>query len=179
MLIAMRLEQAKERYNFVILERRDQYVKELNSLLKDVKSQSELHATKIRNLLSNLLRDVLAAIVLVGFTLFSKVSDIVQLNESHLLVYIFTGLGIYYIVSIALQATIDLVDVWTSKQEMFYWENVTKELIPAGDFKKHVANSLRSRVCGFSIIYPIIAFIYLVLAVACFLFPNYWKQFVF
>ncbi|MBC7457672.1 MAG: hypothetical protein H7235_05295, partial [Bdellovibrionaceae bacterium] len=66
------LEQAKERYNFVILDRKDAYVKELKDLLKDLRAQSDLYSQKIRGLLSNFLRDVLAALVLVGFTIFTK-----------------------------------------------------------------------------------------------------------
>lgn len=62
-------EQAKERYSFVMLERRDAYAKELAILLKDLKQQSELYSAKLRTFLSNLTRDVLAGILLVGFTL--------------------------------------------------------------------------------------------------------------
>ena len=41
-------EQAKERYSFVMLERRDAYAKELAILLKDLKQQSELYSAKLR-----------------------------------------------------------------------------------------------------------------------------------
>lgn len=44
------LQQAKDSYAFVILERKDAYHKEMRELMKDMKSQSDLYASKVRDL---------------------------------------------------------------------------------------------------------------------------------
>ncbi len=168
--------QAQQRYNFVILERKDKYISELKDLLKDIRNQSDLYSQKIRTLLSNLLRDVLAAIILVGFTLFTKFSDNIQLDKELLLTYVFNGLALYYVISIVLQAIIDFTDIYISNKEIFYWKNTTKELLPEKEFKTHIQKSLKSRKISLWLIYPLIAFIYLLVAFACFRFPVYFKK---
>lgn len=170
------LNQAIQRYNFVILERKDKYISELKDLLKDIRSQSELYSQKIRTLLNNLLRDVLAAILLVGFTLFTKFSDNLQLDKELLLHYVFYALSIYYVISITLQAIVDITDIQVSKREMFYWKKTTKELLPEKDFKRHIAESLKGRRRSLLIIYPIIVLLYLFVAYSCYKFPDYFHK---
>lgn len=64
-----------------MLERRDAYAKELTNLLKDLKAQSDLYSSKVRSLLGNLTRDVLAGILLIGFTMFTKFTEIEKLSR--------------------------------------------------------------------------------------------------
>jgi hypothetical protein len=166
------LEQAKERYNFVIIDRKDAYVKELKELLKDIRTQSELYAVKIRTLLSNFLRDLLAGLVLVGFTLFTKFTDQDTLSDNHRLKLVFYALAIYFIASIILQAIVDWTDISVSKKEMLYWKNASKELLPEKDFDRHIKNSLTGRRRSLRIIYPIVAVFYVGIAFTCFYFPD-------
>jgi hypothetical protein len=168
--------QAEQRYNFVILERKDKYISELKDLLKDIRNQSDLYSQKIRTLLNNLLRDVLAAVVLVGFTLFTKFSDNIQLDKELLLTYVFNGLALYYVISIAFQAIVDITDMYVSNREIFYWKNATKELLPEKEFTMHINNSLKGRKKSVWIIYPLIALMYLSVAFACYKFPVYFKK---
>ncbi|SDE18004.1 hypothetical protein [Pedobacter soli] len=169
-------EQAKERYNFVIIERKDAYVKELKELLKDIRTQSELYSGKIRTLLSNFLRDLLGAIILVGFTIFTKFTENTKLLNEDLLEYVFYGLALYYLVSILMQSIVDISDVNVSKKEMMYWKNATKELLPEKEFRQHIDKSLKDRKISLRIIYPVIAICYLVIAVACFKYPSILKE---
>lgn len=168
--------QAEQRYNFVILERKDKYISELKDLLKDIRNQSDLYSQKIRTLLNNLLRDVLAAVVLVGFTLFTKFSDNIQLDKELLLTYVFNGLALYYIASILFQAIVDFTDVYVSSKEILYWKNATKELLPEKEFTKHIENSLKGRKRSLWIIYSLIALMYLSVSLACYKFPVYFKK---
>lgn len=170
------LSQAQQRYNFVILERKDKYIAELKDLLKDIRNQSDLYSQKIRTLLNNLLRDVLAAIVLVGFTLFTKFSDNILLDKELLLTYVFNGLALYYLISIVFQAIVDFTDIHVSNKEILYWKNTTKELLPEKEFKTHIDQSLKGRKISLWIIYPLIALMYLTVAFACFKFPVYFKK---
>lgn len=172
------LEQAKERYNFVIIERKDAYVKELKDLLKDLRAQSDLYAQKLRNLLNNFLRDALAAIVLIGFTIFTKFSDNLGLEKHDLLEKVFYGLGIYYIVSIAFQAATDWSDILITQKELTYWKRVSKELIPEREFNKYYKESLQTRIRSSYILYPLIALLYVIIIVSCFLYPYVFEQLI-
>jgi hypothetical protein len=168
--------QAEQRYNFVILERKDKYISELKDLLKDIRNQSDLYSQKIRTLLNNLLRDVLAAVVLVGFTLFTKFSDNIQLDKELLLTYVFNGLALYYVASILFQAIVDFTDIYVSSKEILYWKNATKELLPEKEFTKHIENSLKGRKRSLWIIYSLIALMYLSVSLACYKFPVYFQK---
>jgi len=170
------LRQAEQRYNFVILERKDKYIAELKDLLKDIRNQSDLYSQKIRTLLNNLLRDVLAAVVLVGFTLFTKFSDNMLLDKELLLIYVFNGLALYYVSSILFQGIVDITDMYVSNKEILYWKNATKELISENEFTMHIETSLKGRKRSLWIIYSLIALMYFSVAFACYKFPVYFKK---
>lgn len=167
--------QAQQRFNFIILDRKDKYVSELKDLLKDLRTQSDLYALKIRTLLSNLLRDVIAAILLIGFTVFTKISDNLQLEKSELLEIVFNGLAVYYLLSFIFQGTVDLVDIRVSKKELSYWKQVTNELLPVGEFETHMSKSLRGRRRSLWL-YGIIGLLYVSLAFACHKFPGVFNK---
>lgn len=171
-------QQAKERFNFVILDRKDAYIKELKDLLKDLRSQSDLYSLKIRTLLTNFLRDILAAIVLIGFTIFTKFTDNVGLEKHKLLEYVFYGLAIYYLISIVFQAVVDWSDIIITNRELKYWKNASKELIPESEFDRHLRDSLQDRRISLWILYPIIGTLYLLIAYACFKYPAFFKSLI-
>lgn len=170
--------QAKERYNFVIIDRKDQYLKELRDLLKDVKSQSDLYSVKIRTLLNNLLRDVLAGFLLVGFSFFTKVSEITKLKEDQLVEYVFKGFAIYFVISAIIQTIVDFFDINVSKKEIYYWKNVTREFIPQKEFEKHINESLYNRKLSIRILYPILVIVYFAIAILSWNFPCIWNKYM-
>ena len=172
------LEQARGRYSFVITERKDAYVKELKDLLKDLRGQSDLYSQKIRTLLSNFLRDVLASIVLIGFTIFTKFSDNLSLDKHQLLVYVFGALGVYYLVSIVMQTTIDIIDIQITSGELRYWKKASSELLPEKEFDQHYTSSLKSRRRSLRWVYPIIALLYVGISVACFVYPRKFESLI-
>ncbi|MBT2563761.1 hypothetical protein J7E50_05450 [Pedobacter sp. ISL-68] len=173
--ISPAFEQAQQRYNFVIIERKDAYLKELRDLLKDLKGQSDLYALKVRTLLSNFLRDLLAAIVLVGFTIFTKFSDSVKLENIKLLDVVFYVLSAYYMFSILMQSVVDIFDVSVSKKELLYWKRAAKDYISEKDFKDHVFLSLKGRRISLYIVYPTVALCYILISLACLYFPSYFR----
>lgn len=172
------LRQAKDRYNFVILDRKDAYIKELKELLKDLRAQSDLYSNKIRSLLTSFLRDVLAGIILIGFTIFTKFTDNIGLDKNKLLEYVFYGLAIYYLVSILMQAIVDWVDIDITNRELKYWKRASKELIPENEFTKHLKDSLGPRRRSFRILYPLVSILYLALAFACFRYPTFFQNLI-
>jgi len=171
-------EQAKERYNFVILDRKDAYAKELKDLLKDLRAQSDLYSYKIRTLLNNFLRDVLAALVLVGFTIFTKFTDNIGLDKNKLLTYVFDGLALYFLISIAFQSIVDITDMNITTKELTYWKKAAKELISEREFNLHYQNSLRSRKLSIIVLYPLIGLLYIVIAMLCFKYPFFFEHII-
>ena len=170
--------QAKERYSFIIYDRKDLYQKELKSLLIDLKNLTDLYSNKLRSLLSNLLRDVLAAFILVGITLFSKTNEIEKLFDNSLITYVFFAFGIYFILSATFQLSIDLFDVLRSSKEFDYWKNISHEYMPKTDFIKHKSETLKKRAIGTFIIYGIIILCYIGIAIVCFNFPYIWFKII-
>ncbi|MDR1500910.1 MAG: hypothetical protein LBT43_00450 [Prevotella sp.] len=170
-------EQAKERYSFVMLERRDAYAKELTALLKDLKQQSELYSSKLRSFLSSLTRDVLAGIFLVGFTLFTKFTEIEILSQHEGLInIIFKGLAIYFMASALMQMITDISDVILSKRELNHWGKCTSETIPKKELDGHIKKSLNPRLWTTSIIYLLLIFLYGVIAFVAWHFPEIWNN---
>lgn len=170
--------QAKERFSFITYERKDQYQKELKDLLKDMKSLSDLYSNKVRALLSNLLRDVLAAFILVGITLFTKTSEISQLIDNKLIRYVFVALGVYFVVSAIFQAATDIFDIIRSRTEFDYWKNITREYMSLLEFKKHKSKTIDQRARGTIIMYFVITLLYGVIAYICFNFSCIWLKII-
>lgn len=169
------LEQAKERYDFIVYDKKDLYQNELKDLLKDLKSMSELYSNKVRTLLSNLLRDVLAALVLVGISLFSQQSNIQKLLENKLIFYAFNAFGIYFIVSALFQLTIDFFDSRRTIKEFDHWQTTTKDYMSAETFKKYKKEGIGRRMIDAAIMYGAICLCYFALSYLCFHVVDYWK----
>ncbi|GHT36709.1 hypothetical protein FACS189435_0220 [Bacteroidia bacterium] len=177
-VIENNLQQAKEHYSYIVYERKDSYPKELKDLLKDLKSLSDLYSNKVRSLLSNLLRDVLAAFILVGITLFSKATEILKLFENKLIQYVFIAFGGYFIVSAIFQMITDFYYIQRSSKEFDYWKNVSREYMSQKDFETYKSKTLNKRARGSIIIYLIIIVCYISIAFACFNFPCIWNKIV-
>jgi hypothetical protein len=178
-IIDSTFQQAKERYNFVIIDRKENYLREVRDLLKDMKIQSDLYSGKIRNLLSNLLRDVLAGFLLIGFSLFTKVSELNKLvQEENFLEIVFKSLAVYFIFSAIIQTIIDITDMIISKKEMFYWKNVSREFIPEQEFNKHIKTSLKNRIRSVWTLYTLIILCYFGIAFLSYKFPYIWEKYL-
>lgn len=125
------LDQAKERYGFVILDRKDAYLKELKDVMKDVRTQADLYASKVRDLVSTLLRDVLAVLFLVGVSLITKLNTTevaTSANSSQLFIF-FRVLAIYFLVSMLLQIISHTRDVVLAKIECERWLQLTHDYL--------------------------------------------------
>ena len=171
-VITNSLQQAKERYSFIIFDRKDEYQKELRDLLKDLKNLSELYASKVRSVLNNLLRDILASIVLVGFTVFTKTTDIAALKDNGLIKPLFIIFALYFGVSIIIQAIADWLDIGKARREFIYWRNISREYISKSDFEKHMSQTINKRRTISIVLYSIVASIYVLLSIACFYFDS-------
>ena len=172
------LQQAKERYSFIIYDRKDEYQKELRELLKDLRNLTELYSLKIRGVLSNLLRDVLATLVLIGFTIFTKTVEIKQLSENQLLTPMFRVFSVYFLLSIAFQAWTDWYDIRKTRREFVYWKKISREYITKTDFENHMNQTVNKRRNGTILIYSILAVAYSLISILCWNFKTIF-QYVF
>lgn len=168
--------QAKERYNFSTYKRQDEYYKELRDLLKDIKGMSEQCNQKIRSILSNLSRDVLGALLLIGVTLLSKITELNKLADNHLIKYVFYGYGLYFAASALLQFIVDTIDLSDTNREFDYWKNISRNYISNSEFAKYKNETYGKRKCKFWIQYIVILFVYVILSVFCFKAYDIWNM---
>lgn len=160
------LNQAKERYGFVILDRKDAYLKELKDVMKDVRTQSDLYANKVRDLVSTLLRDVLAVLFLVGVSLIAKLNTtevINSVNNTQLFIF-FKVLAIYFLISITLQAVSHWRDVSLAKSECERWLQLTHDYLTKEVVDDNFTRPLNKRRNMFYLFASISIIIYFCLA---------------
>ncbi|WP_269530729.1 hypothetical protein [Chitinimonas sp. BJYL2] len=120
------LQQARDSYGFVILERKDAYHKEVRELMKDMRSQADLYAAKVRDLVGSLTRDVLGILVFIGFSFIGKF-DQTKLHElltSAELALLVKVLAAYLVLSCILQLASHLRDASLAYQESEAWLDV-------------------------------------------------------
>lgn len=164
--------QAKERYNFAIFDRKDQFQKELRDLLKDLKTISDLYSTKVRAVISNLLRDVLAGFLLIGITLLSKIENVQAVIDSKTIKYVFQAFAIYFLTSIVYQTVFDLFDLSKTNKEFKYWRQTSREYISDEIFKQHLKETVEGRKIFTYICYFVLFLTYLVVAYCCWNFTD-------
>lgn len=172
MLNRTSLEQAKERFSFITFERKDQYQKELRDLLKDLKSVSDLYAIKVRGVLSNLLRDALAGLLLIGITILSKIEKVDSVVSSPVLNLVFKAFALYFILSIIYQTLFDAVDIFKTKNEFIYWKQTSREYIGQDEFKKLMTNTVGKREIFSYWLYGLLILTYLSVAYLCYNFLD-------
>ncbi len=170
--------QIKEQYNFILLDRKTEYQNELKNLLNDIKSITDAFSEKVRSILSNLLRDVLAALVLVGITLFSQVDEIKNLSENNLINYVFDAFGIYFLASIVLQGVFDYMDIIKSVKDLEYWKDITHDYISKSQFNTYKQKTLGKRFKQMASYYIIIALFYVGISIACFNYSSICSKFL-
>lgn len=133
--LAVALQQARDSYTFVILDRKDAYHKEVRELMKDMKSQADLYATKVRDLVSSLTRDILSVLVFIGFSFIGKfdqrnIHTLLESTELSLLVKFLAG---YLVLSCVLQFSSHLRDASLAYQESRTWLDVLQHYSSRSD----------------------------------------------
>lgn len=163
------LEHAKNKYRFVVLKRKDEHSKELANVQKELRSHSDLFAQKVRSLLNGLLRDFLAALLLVSIGLFARFVKDINVLQSPEAGLIFKGLGIYFIFSALLQAFVHWRDIRISENEMIYWtRDLTRNYMSADELKKLTEESISERKKSCYRQAALIVFLYIVIGVSSF-----------
>lgn len=141
------LKQARDSYGFVILERKDAYHKEMRELMKDMKAQADLYATKVRDLVSALTRDILGLLVLVGFSFIAKfdASKLQDLNSSAAFALLCKSLAGYLVLSCGLLIFISYRDANLGFAEIKNWFKILQNYTSTDDFTQRVLGPLQKR----------------------------------
>ncbi len=158
------LTQSIEQYKFVIQDRKDAYAKELRELLKDVQHQAGLFSEKIRSIMNSLLRDVLAALLLISLGLFSRVGKSKEVLESDEANLLFKALAFYLAISLFLQVFIHLRDLYLTNKELRYWTKATRTQIGIDEIKKYLSDPIKDRRWSFYGMLTILSLIYIILS---------------
>jgi len=145
------VKQARDRYGFVVMERKDAYYKELRDLLKDVRSQADLYAAKVRDLVTSLQRDVLAIMVLLGFTLLPKINQVHDslIAPSFEMVMFFRVLSGYFIISFVLQACSHCRDLSLSYKEGHDWLTLIHDYTSQKELEDNFEKPIKRRKITF------------------------------
>lgn len=133
--LAAALQQARDSYAFVILERKDAYHKEVRELMKDMKAQADLYAAKVRDLVNALTRDVLGLLVFLGFSFIGKFDqkNLQALLDSAELALLMKFLACYLVLSCALQFSSNLRDANLAYEESKTWLDVLQHYSSQAD----------------------------------------------
>ena len=132
------LEQARYRYEFVIKDRKEAHSKELSDLQKDIKTATDGYSRSANDLVTGLLRDALSSIFLLSIGLFSKFIGNTDLLDERFMGWLFKGLCVYLIVSIAVRAVVGWKGLALSLQDLKYWKNVTRNHMSCDEFDSHI-----------------------------------------
>lgn len=165
-LLKPALSQAKDNYYFVLAERKDAYYKEMRDVLKDMKAQADLYATKIRDLVGSLSRDFLAIVIFIGLSFVSKF-DIEKLNSllSSVELSVFSKiLAAYLILSCLFQNINHFVDAQLSYNESKKWLYILKNYVDDATAEERFFAPICARRISLFIAMGISIFSYLLLA---------------
>lgn len=168
------LQQARDSYAFVILERKDAYHKEMREIMKDMKGQADLYASKVRDLVGALTRDILGVLVFVGFSFLGKfdpknLSVLLGSSELALLLKFLAG---YLLLSCGLQTAVHWRDSILSYAESSRWLSVLQHYTSRADNQEGFLNPIRKRRRTLMLAMAIAASIYIALAVLVWNLPQ-------
>lgn len=157
------LEQAKDSYAFVILDRKDDYHKEVRDLIKDMRTQADLYATKTRSLVGSLARDTLGILVFLSFSFMARAQriEIEPLLTNNTMSLILNVMSIYLFVSILLQILVYMRDDYLTQLENQHWLKVLQNYTRTDDQQENFLEPIEKRRKTFRFAMYVIALLYL------------------
>lgn len=172
--LAAALNQARDSYAFVILDRKDAYHKEIRELMKDMKSQADLYAQKVRDLVSSIARDALGILIFITFSFVARFDkeNFAELLGSAGLSVISKVLACYLVLSLIIQSAAHFRDVVLSDQESKKWLDVLQHYSSSDDKENRFLEPIRKRRNTFYIALAIAALIYVMLTIATWNLPS-------
>ncbi|REM96265.1 hypothetical protein DSI35_27195 [Mycobacterium tuberculosis] len=141
------LEVARQQFRVTVVERKDQSVKEQRELLKDVRSQAEIFSSKVRDLVSSFLRDILASMLLIGLGLIARLNsgELTKVSGSAAIDAFFKGLAVYFAISFVVQVAAHWRDLWLTSRELRRWWDLSRSQLPGSDVARIIGEVIRPR----------------------------------
>lgn len=171
------LKQSQNKYQFIILDRKNDYASELSNLLKDLRIQADLFSSKLRSLTSGLTRDTLATLALISITLITRLGDNSQFLSSDTADKLFKCLAIYIFVSASVQGATAYLDTKSSWTELAYWKGVLREHMGLEEIDSHIKSSLRFRQISFGILHGLLLTLYGLIGLIAWHFSFFYNSF--
>lgn len=168
------LQQAKDSYAFVILERKDAYHKEMRDLLKDMKSQADMYAAKVRDLVSSLTRDILGILIFIALSFISKFdqNNLNKLINSIELATFLKFLSGYLVLSCTLQLISHYKDANLSYEESKQWLGILQNYTSKHDNKEKFIEPIKKRRNTLFIAMFLCGLIYIILTITIWNLPS-------
>lgn len=160
------LRQAKDNYKFVILDRKDAFHKEMRELMKDMRSQADLYASKTRELSSSICKDIFALLVFIGFSFIGKFDQShldIMLSNLYFVVFLKFLAG-YFIFTAFFQLSLHWRDSKLSYNESNMWTDILRNYTSQSDKESNFLNPLKSRRKTLHFIMIVVGVLYGVLA---------------
>lgn len=159
--------QAKDSYAFVILDRKDAYFKELREIMKDMKSQADLYAAKVRDLIGALARDVLGVLLFVSMSFVGKfdraqIKGLLASDEAGLML---KCISIYLFISCFATLAIHWRDATLSYRESRTWLTILQQYSSRDDRTQRFIEPLTSRLLTLIVAGSFTALIYIILSI--------------
>ncbi|MEN4050196.1 hypothetical protein P9A10_16365 [Serratia marcescens] len=174
------LQQAQDSYAFVILDRKDAYHKEMRELLKDMRSQADMYASKVRDLISNITRDILGILAFVGFSFLSKFDkkNLMDLLDSHELSILVKFLAGYLLLSCILQISAHWRDSFLSTRESQRWLKVLQRYTSREENSNNFLQPINSRKNTLYFSFVVMVLVYVALFITTWNLPAIAKYFL-
>ena len=170
------LRQAKDRYEFVIKDRKEAHAKELSQLQKDIKVATDSYSAATNDLVCGLFRDALSSIFFVTLMLFPRLIGSKDILQGGLGIWLFYSLAVYLLVSVFIRIYIGLNSLKLSLRDIYYWQDTTRNHMSKSEFRKHVCSRTKPYQEHYCYNAMWIVSIYIVLAVLLFLAPEALKD---
>lgn len=120
------VEQAKDKYEFVIKDRKEAHAKELADLYKDIKSTTDAYSKSAGDLISSLLRDALSAIFVLAIMLFSRLIGKEDLLNGPCIHWLFVFLSVYLIFAPIVRISFEWFSLELNKKDLLAWKDTTR-----------------------------------------------------
>lgn len=123
--LANALEQAKDKYEFVIKDRKEAHAKELSDFQKDIKSATDGYSKSTNDLVSGLFKDALSAIFFLAIMLFSRLIGKEELLDSENVHWLFQTIAGYLIASPLIRIYFERQSLILALSDLSHWKNTT------------------------------------------------------
>jgi len=164
--LAAAVQDARDRYRVFVIDKKDAAAKETRDILKDVRVQADAYATKVRDLTSTFLRDLLAALLLIGLGLLGRMNSdgLAKLLEAAPVDTFFKVLAGYFLLSAAFQIATHWRDLYLTTEELTRWWSLTRTSLPGSEVKRVLSEVIKPRRKTFIVAVAVIALCNLAIA---------------